>query len=128
MLRAPRGKAIVKRFPRGSFSDGGTIFIPDIAKEKPLFCEVMAVGEHEGEWEFEKGDTVVVFNHLGKFEYDGVEYLSVTDEHVLGRMEDQEDNNPMLTPENLAPACEAIAKEIDDFIVEHYLKKGRVEE
>lgn len=85
-VRAMKGKAIVRRQERGRYTVGG-IFVPDVAQEKSLFCEVEAVGRHSGEWGFKKGDTVVVFETSGKFNFEGVEYLVVTPDQVLGVVE-----------------------------------------
>lgn len=85
-LRAVKGKAIVRRLERGRWTAGG-IFVPDVAQEKSLFCTVEAVGKHRGDWGFGKGDTVVVFETSGKFTFEGVEYLVVTPDQVLGVVE-----------------------------------------
>jgi chaperonin GroES len=63
------------------------IIIPDSAKEKPLEGKVIALGQDAREEGIEEGD-IVVFQKYGGTEItvDGVEYLIMNSEDILGVM------------------------------------------
>ena len=73
----------------------GGIIIPDTAKEKPQEGKVMAVGP--GRWdengkripmEVKKGDSVLFGKYAGsEIKIDGVKHLIMTEDDILGIME-----------------------------------------
>jgi chaperonin GroES len=71
---------LIKRFD-GEREVGG-IHLPESAVEKPSKGEVIAVGEVE----FVKVNDIVLFGKYAgtEIEYDGVEYLIMKEEEILG--------------------------------------------
>jgi chaperonin GroES len=90
-VRPLRDRILVKRVEEQEQRVGG-IIIPDTAKEKPLQAKVVAVGTgrvtDEGKTiplEVKVGDYVLVGKYSGtEIKLDGVEYLIVREEEVLG--------------------------------------------
>jgi chaperonin GroES len=93
-IRPLHDRLIVKRFEEEERTKGG-IIIPDNAKEKPQQGEVIAVGNgkvlEDGKklaLEVKKGDRVLFGKYSGsEIKIDGVEYLMMREEDVLGVIE-----------------------------------------
>ena len=93
-IRPLNDRLIVKRLEEEEKTKGG-IIIPDNAKEKPSQGEVIAVGNgkvlDDGKkqpLEVKKGDRVLFGKYSGtEIKVDGVEYLMMREEDVLGVVE-----------------------------------------
>ncbi len=93
-IRPLNDRLIVKRLEEEEKTKGG-IIIPDNAKEKPSQGEVIAVGTgkilEDGKklaLEVKKGDRVLFGKYSGtEIKVDGVEYLMMREEDVLGVVE-----------------------------------------
>ena len=93
-IRPLNDRLIVKRLEEEEKTKGG-IIIPDNAKEKPSQGEVIAVGNgkllDDGKkqpLEVKKGDRVLFGKYSGtEIKVDGVEYLMMREEDVLGIVE-----------------------------------------
>ncbi|MBI4404745.1 MAG: co-chaperone GroES [Deltaproteobacteria bacterium] len=93
-IRPLHDRLIVKRFEEEEKTKGG-IIIPDNAKEKPQQGEVIAVGNgkllDDGKkmpLEVRKGDKVLFAKYSGtEVKVDGVEYLMMREEDILGIVE-----------------------------------------
>ena len=93
-IRPLNDRVIVKRLEEEEKTKGG-IIIPDNAKEKPSQGEVIAVGNgkvlDDGKkqpLEVKKGDRVLFGKYSGtEIKVDGVEYLMMREEDVLGIVE-----------------------------------------
>ena len=93
-IRPLHDRLIVKRFDEEEKTKGG-IIIPDNAKEKPMQGEVIAVGSgkvlEDGKkvpLEVKKGDRVLFGKYSGtEIKIDGVEYLMMREEEILGVVE-----------------------------------------
>ena len=90
-VRPLRDRVLVKRVEEQEQRIGG-IIIPDSAKEKPQQATVVAVGSgrvtDKGETiplDVKAGDTVLIGKYSGtEIKLDGVEYLIVREEEILG--------------------------------------------
>jgi chaperonin GroES len=93
-IRPLHDRLIVKRFDEEERTKGG-IIIPDNAKEKPQQGEVIAVGNgkvlEDGKktpLEVKKGDRVLFGKYSGtEIKIDGVEYLMMREDDILGIVE-----------------------------------------
>jgi chaperonin GroES len=93
-IRPLRDRVVVKRLDEGEQRVGG-IIIPDTAKEKPQQGKVMAVGNgrltDEGvlvPLDIKVDDTILFGKYSGsEIKLDGVEYLIVKEDEVLGIIE-----------------------------------------
>jgi chaperonin GroES len=93
-IRPLRDRVVVKRLEEGEQRVGG-IIIPDTAKEKPQQGKVVAVGNgrltDEGKLvplDIKVGDTILFGKYSGtEIKLDGVEYLIVREDEVLGIIE-----------------------------------------
>jgi len=93
-IRPLHDRLIVKRFEEEERTKGG-IIIPDNAKEKPQQGEVIAVGNgkvlddgKKAPLEVRKGDRVLFGKYSGtEIKIDGVEYLMMKEDDVLGVVE-----------------------------------------
>ncbi len=93
-IRPLRDRVVLKRIEEQEQKVGG-IIIPDTAKEKPQQGRVVAVGSgrlsDEGKvipLDVKAGDTVLFGKYSGtEIKIDGVEYLIVREEEILGIIE-----------------------------------------
>lgn len=93
-IRPLNDRLIVKRLEEEEKTKGG-IIIPDNAKEKPSQGDVIAVGSgkvlDDGKkqaLEVKKGDRILFGKYSGtEIKVDGVEYLMMREEDVLGVVE-----------------------------------------
>ena len=93
-IRPLRDRVVVKRLEEQEQRVGG-IIIPDTAKEKPQQGKVVAVGNgrltDEGKLiplDIRVGDTILFGKYSGtEIKLDGVEYLIVREDEVLGIIE-----------------------------------------
>ena len=93
-VRPLNDRIIVKRVKEETKTKGG-IIIPDSAKEKPLEGKVIAAGNgrilENGSkipLEVKKGDKILFSKYAGtEIKIDGVEYLMMREEDVLGIIE-----------------------------------------
>lgn len=93
-IRPLHDRLIVKRLAEEEKTKGG-IIIPDNAKEKPQEGEVIAVGSgkvlEDGKrspLEIKKGDKILFGKYSGtEIKVDGIEYLMMREEDVLGVVE-----------------------------------------
>ena len=93
-IRPLRDRVVLKRIEEQEQKVGG-IIIPDTAKEKPQQGHVVAVGNgrvnDEGKvipLDVKAGDTVLFGKYSGtEIKLDGVEYLIVREEEILGIIE-----------------------------------------
>jgi co-chaperonin GroES (HSP10) len=80
-LKATKGKVIVKRLE--AEDKIGSIYVPDIAKKKPQFGIVVAMGKCPNlEGELNVGDKVFFVGAIDKFQVDGVFYHTLSEDHV----------------------------------------------
>lgn len=94
-LRPLYDKVVVKRFEEQEQKTASGIIIPDTAKEKPQFGEVVAVGEgkllQSGQQvppRVKPGDKVVFNKYAGtEVELDGEKYLIMSEEEILAVVE-----------------------------------------
>jgi chaperonin GroES len=94
IIRPLSDRLLVKRLEEDNVKKGG-IIIPDTAKEKPQKAEVIAVGpgkrSDEGvliAMDVSPGQHVLVGKYAGnEIEFDGEEYLILTQNEVLGIVE-----------------------------------------
>jgi chaperonin GroES len=90
-VRPLRDHIVALRVEEAEKKVGGLV-IPDTAKEKPMIAKVVAVGTgrmlDNGERvppEVEKGAKVLIGKYAGsEFELDGVDYLVLREDDVLG--------------------------------------------
>ena len=78
-------RVLIKAAPAEEKTVGG-IIIPDTAKEKPLYGEVLAVGNgtKDEEMVLKAGDTVLYGKYAGtEIEYEGEKYLIMRQSDVL---------------------------------------------
>ncbi|MBI2841183.1 MAG: co-chaperone GroES [Acidobacteria bacterium] len=93
-VRPLRDRILVKRIEEEEKKVGG-IIIPDTAKEKPLQCEVIAVGTgkvaDDGKvtpLEVKKGDHVLIGKYSGtEVKVDDKEYTIIREDEVLAVIE-----------------------------------------
>lgn len=93
-IRPLNDRVVVKRWEEEKTSPGG-IVIPDSAKEKPTKAEVVAVGNGKvldnGQVHpltVKAGDKVLVGKYSGtEFKLDGVEYVVLREDEILGVIE-----------------------------------------
>jgi len=93
-LRPLYDRIVVKRKEAMERTASG-LYIPDTAKEKPMYAEVVAVGEgkyaDDGKRikpEVKKGDTVLITKYAGnEFKIDGVEYSVLREDEILAVVE-----------------------------------------
>jgi len=93
-IRPLQDRIIVKRIEEEEKTKGG-IIIPDTAKEKPMEGEVIAVGKgkilengKKQPLEVKAGDRILFGKYAGtEVKIDGVEYLIMREEDVLGIIE-----------------------------------------
>ena len=94
-LRPLHDRVLVKRLDEGEQKVGG-IIIPDTAKEKPQQAEVKAVGNGKlldsGEraaLDVKPGDRILFGKYSGsEIKIEGEEYLIVTEDEILGVLEE----------------------------------------
>jgi chaperonin GroES len=94
-LRPLHDRVLVKRLDEGEQKVGG-IIIPDTAKEKPQQAEVKAVGNGKlldsGERaaiDVKPGDRILFGKYSGsEIKIEGEEYLIVTEDEILGVLEE----------------------------------------
>ncbi|MCS7263021.1 MAG: co-chaperone GroES [Aquificaceae bacterium] len=94
-LRPLYDKVVVKRFEEQEQKTASGIIIPDTAKEKPQFGEVVAVGEgkllqsgQQVSLRVKPGDKVVFNKYAGtEVELDGEKYLIMSEEEILAVVE-----------------------------------------
>ena len=87
-------KILVSRIEPEEKTKGG-IIIPDSAKEKPLECKVLAVGQgkvgDDGKLTplaIKEGDRILIHKYTGtELKFDGQEYLILREDDVLGVVE-----------------------------------------
>jgi len=93
-VRPLRDRILVKRIEEEEKKIGG-IIIPDTAKEKPMQCDVFAVGtgrvSDEGKvtpLEVKKGDRVLIGKYSGtEVKVDEQEYLILREDEILAVIE-----------------------------------------
>lgn len=93
-IKPLRDRVVVKRIEEAEKKVGG-IIIPDTAKEKPMQCEVIAVGTgkvaDDGKitpLEVKKGDHVLIGKYSGtEVKVDETEYLILREDEVLAVIE-----------------------------------------
>ncbi len=93
-IRPLQDRLIVKRLEEEEKTKGG-IIIPDAAKEKPMQGEVIAVGKgkvaDDGKvmpLDVKAGDRILFGKYAGtEIKIDGVEYLIMREDDVLGVLE-----------------------------------------
>ncbi len=93
-IKPLRDRILVRRIEEEEKKIGG-IIIPDTAKEKPLQCEVIAVGSgkvnEDGKvtpLEVKKGDHVLIGKYSGtEVKVDDKEYLILREDEVLAVIE-----------------------------------------
>ena len=93
-LRPLGDKILVKRVEAESKTKSG-IVLPDSAKEKPKRGKILAIGDgkrlENGEkapFSVKKGDEVIFTSYAGtEIKLDGVEYLILREDEVLGVLE-----------------------------------------
>ncbi len=93
-IRPLHDKILVKRLQEEEKTKGG-IIIPDTAKEKPMEGEVVAAGKgrvnEEGKvvaLDVKAGDRVLFSKYAGtEVKIDGIEYLIMREEDILGIIE-----------------------------------------
>lgn len=93
-IRPLRDRILVKRIEEPEKKVGG-IIIPDTAKEKPMQCEVIAVGtgrvSDDGKvtpLDVKKGDSVLIGKYSGtEVKLEDTEYLILREDEVLAVIE-----------------------------------------
>ena len=93
-VRPLHDQILVQRLEEGEQRVGG-IIIPDSAREKPQRGKVIAAGKGKSNKDGERvsldvkaGDTILFGKYSGQeVKLDGVEYLIMKEEEVLGRIE-----------------------------------------
>jgi len=94
-IRPLHDRIVVKRIEDEAEKTAGGLFIPDSAKEKPQQGEVVAVGNgkrnDKGErdaLDVKAGDRILFGKYSGSdIKIDGVEYLIMREDEVLGVLE-----------------------------------------
>ena len=94
-IRPLHDRIVVKRIEEEVEKTAGGLFIPDSAKEKPQQGEVVAVGagkrDDKGErvaLDVKAGDRILFGKYSGSdIKIDGVEYLIMREDEVLGVLE-----------------------------------------
>jgi chaperonin GroES len=83
----PLGNRVLVQREEQTNTTASGIIIPDSAKEKPLEGKVIALGEDAKDEGIQEGDTVVFQKYGGtEITLDGVEYLILNSEDILGVM------------------------------------------
>jgi chaperonin GroES len=93
-IRPLQDRLIIKRIAEQDKTKGG-LFIPDMAKEKPLECKVVAVGNgkvlEDGTvrpLDIKAGSTVIISKYSGtEIKIEGEDHLIIREEDVLGVVE-----------------------------------------
>lgn len=93
-LRPLHDRVLLKRAEASETTPGG-LHIPDNAKEKPTYAEVIAVGAGKiltdgsvRALDVKKGDTVMIGKYAGnEVKIDGLEYVLAREEDLLGIVE-----------------------------------------
>ncbi len=93
-IKPLRDRILVKRIEEEEKKVGG-IIIPDTAKEKPMQCDIIAVGSgkvsEDGKvtpLEVKKGDRVLIGKYSGtEVKVDDIEYLILREDEVLAVIE-----------------------------------------
>ena len=84
-IRPLKDRVVVKRVEEEEKTKGG-IIIPEIAKEKPVRGEVVAVGTVQS---IKVGDKVLFGKYIGvEFEVGDVEHLIMREDDILGVIEE----------------------------------------
>ena len=91
----PLGDRILVQAVEGKEANKGGIVIPDIAKEKPMECRVVALGTGKTDdngkkvpFEMKKGDLLLVAKYGGtEVSLEGKEYKILNSEDVLALIE-----------------------------------------
>jgi chaperonin GroES len=79
----PRANLVVAVRAEASNKTASGIFIPDSAKEKPVVAVIKAIGENVSD--LKVGDKIVYKQFSSnEFKIDGVDYVIVKDEDILG--------------------------------------------
>jgi chaperonin GroES len=94
-IRPLHDRIVVKRLEEEVDKTAGGLFIPDSAKEKPQKGEVVAVGKgkrsEDGKLialDLQAGDQILFGKYSGsEIKMDGVEYLIMREDEVLGVVE-----------------------------------------
>ncbi|MCR4783207.1 MAG: co-chaperone GroES [bacterium] len=93
-IRPLGDRVVVKRLASEQKTAGG-IYIPESAQEKPMKCEVMAVGTGKlldngkrNHMEVEVGQTILLGKYSGtEIKLDGEEYVIVDQREIMGVIE-----------------------------------------
>jgi chaperonin GroES len=99
-IRPLHDRIVVKRIDEETEKTAGGLFIPDSAKEKPQQGEVVAVGNgkrnDKGErdaLDVKAGDRILFGKYSGSdIKIDGVEYLIMREDEVLGVLDNAKKN------------------------------------
>ncbi|HEY7336323.1 MAG TPA: co-chaperone GroES [Bryobacteraceae bacterium] len=99
-IRPLHDRIVVKRIEEETEKTAGGLFIPDSAKEKPQQGEVVAVGNgkrnDKGErdaLDVKAGDRILFGKYSGSdIKIDGVEYLIMREDEVLGVLDNAKKN------------------------------------
>ncbi len=91
----PLGDRVVVRRLASEQKTAGGIYIPESAQEKPMKCEVMAVGTGKlldngkrNHMEVEVGQTILLGKYSGtEIKLDGEEYVIVDQREIMGVIE-----------------------------------------
>lgn len=94
-IRPLYDRIVVKRIDSEAEKTSGGLYIPDTAKEKPQEAEVVAVGKgkrlDDGKvvaLDVQAGDRILFGKYSGsEIKIDGVEYLIMREDEVLGIVE-----------------------------------------
>lgn len=86
-LRPIADNIIVKRLPEETMTAGG-LFIPEAAQEKPLWGEVVALGNAVAPDDLKVGDLILFAKYSGsEFSVDDDKILVIREEDVIGVQE-----------------------------------------
>ena len=96
-IRPLYDRIVVKRIETDAEKTSGGLYIPDTAKEKPQEAEVVAVGKGKrlddgkvAPLDVQAGDRILFGKYSGsEIKIDGVEYLIMREDEVLGILEAQ---------------------------------------
>lgn len=82
----PLNERVVLKMKEQEELTAGGLFLPNTAKEKPEFAEVIAVDT--GIEKVKKGDLVLISKYSGtEVKLEGVEYIIVKEEDILAKIE-----------------------------------------
>ncbi len=86
-LRPLADNIIVRRMPEETMTTGG-LFIPEAAQEKPLWGEVLAVGNAVDPDDIQPGNTILFAKYSGsEINFEDEKLLIVQEEDVIGVQE-----------------------------------------